>query len=357
MDPDRATRAAAAGSHDVSPSTTACVVGDARRVQRAAGPVRRGGRSASGRASRPGAGGALQAGAAAAFHLRLTPPGGGWHAHAVPLMDSSRAREVLGLEPQRDMGAALLELLEGIRSSAGSPTPTLKPGATAIGPSSSPASVRAAGRQRVARQRRRCCADIAIRRPGLVGPRPRWWGLRLGGLVSAFPAIVGPLLLIAAHEHGTAFAAKAASGTLLGLVALSGFALAYGRTALHAGWRTSLAAGWVTAAAIAALLAAVDAGPLAGLAAATLSLVVAYCLLPSGAAALAGPSAPRWDLPLRMALTAALVVSLAAAATRLGPVVGGLLAALPVLASVLAVFTHEQQGRRRLRPPTRCSAE
>jgi hypothetical protein len=183
--------------------------------------------------------------------------------------------------------------------------------------------------------------------PGLVGASTlaaRRWGLRLGGLVSAFPAIVGPLLLIAAHEHGTAFAAKAASGTLLGLVALSGFALAYGRTALHAGWRTSLAAGWVAAAAIAALLAAVDAGPLAGLAAASLSLVVAYCLLPSGIAPLASLSAPRWDLPLRMALTAALVVTLAATAARLGPVVGGLLAALPVLASVLAVFTHEQQG-------------
>ena len=128
--------------------------------------------------------------------------------------------------------------------------------------------------------------------PGLVGASTlaaRRWGLGLGGLVSAFPAIVGPLLLIAAHEHGTAFAARAASGTLLGLVALSGFALAYGRTSLHAGWRTSLAAGWVTAAGIATLLTAVDARPLAALAAATLSLVVAYCLLPSGTA----PLAPR----------------------------------------------------------------
>ena len=72
--------------------------------------------------------GALRAGAAAAFHLRLTPTPPGWvdMAHAVPLMDSSRAREVLGWQPQRDAGAALLELLEGIRSSAGSPTPPLQ---------------------------------------------------------------------------------------------------------------------------------------------------------------------------------------------------------------------------------------
>jgi hypothetical protein len=45
-----------------------------------------------------------------------------------------------------------------------------------------------------------------------------------------------------------------------------------------------------------------------------------------------------------MALTALLVFSLATAAGSLGAVVGGMLAALPVLASMLAVFTHRQQG-------------
>ena len=189
--------------------------------------------------------------------------------------------------------------------------------------------------------------------PALVGTATlaaRRWGQGIGGLVSAFPAIVGPVLLIAAHEHGPTFAAREASGTLLGLVALSGFALAYGHTALRAGWRMSLAAGWATAAAIAVLLGSVEAGPVVGLAAATLSLLVARRALPRSAAALAGTPAPapRWDLALRMVLTAVLVVSLAAAASRLGPVVGGVLAALPALASILAVFTHEQHGAHAL---------
>jgi hypothetical protein len=190
--------------------------------------------------------------------------------------------------------------------------------------------------------------------PALVGAATlaaRRWGEGIGGLVSAFPAIVGPVLLIAAHEHGSAFAARTASGTLLGLVALAGFALAYGRTALRAGWRTSLAAGWATAAAIAVLLGTVKAAPLAGLVAATLSLLVARRALASRAATLATMTparAPRWDLALRMVLTAALVVSLTAAASRLGPVIGGMLAALPVLASILAVFTHQQHGAQAL---------
>jgi hypothetical protein len=178
---------------------------------------------------------------------------------------------------------------------------------------------------------------------GVATLAARRWGPHLGGTLSAFPAIVGPVLLIAAHEHGNAFAARTASGTLLGLAALSAFVLAYGRTAAHAGWRTSLAVGWAATAVIAALLPAVAAGPLVAIAVATASLVAAHRLLPTRGAAVS-LTPPRWDLPLRMALTAMLIVALTAAASAFGPLIGGILAALPALASVLAVFTHGQQG-------------
>jgi hypothetical protein len=172
----------------------------------------------------------------------------------------------------------------------------------------------------------------------------RRFGEHAGGVVSAFPAIVGPVLLIAAHDHGAVFAARVASGTLLGLVALSGFAFAYARAALRAGWRTSLAAGWLAAAAIATVMAGVATGPLAAAAVAMASLFAAQRSLPRATLAPAPPTAPAWDLPVRMGLTAGLVVSLTAAGSRLGPGVGGVLAALPVLASILAVFTHVQHG-------------
>jgi hypothetical protein len=182
--------------------------------------------------------------------------------------------------------------------------------------------------------------------PGLVAAATlaaRRWGQWSGGLVSAFPAIVGPVLLIGAHRHGEAFAARSAAGTLLGLVALAGFAVAYGRAARRARWPVALGVGWVAAGALALLLDRVPAGALACLAAATLSLALAYRALPATAVA-AWPPAPRFDLPIRMALTALLVVALPWAAGRLGPVAGGILAALPVLASVLAVFTHRGYG-------------
>src|SRR4051812_45463233 len=103
--------------------------------------------------------------------------------------------------------------------------------------------------------------------PALVGAATlaaRRWGERTGGLVSAFPAIVGPVLLVTALEHGAAFAARAASGTLLGLVALSAFTLAYARAARRLRWPASLAAGWAAAGAAGVVVSStVAAGPAA----------------------------------------------------------------------------------------------
>jgi UDP-glucose 4-epimerase len=46
---------------------------------------------------------------------------------AVPVMDASRIRDELGWRPRHAADAALLELLEGLRVSAGAPTPPLDP--------------------------------------------------------------------------------------------------------------------------------------------------------------------------------------------------------------------------------------
>src|SRR5215212_6070449 len=101
----------------------------------------------------------------------------------------------------------------------------------------------------------------------------RRWGHAIGGLVSAFPAIVGPVLLIGAHRHGVVFAAQQATATLLGLAGLGGFALAYGRTAVRSHWRVSVAAGWAAAAVTTVAVGAVGASLLAALAVAVAALV------------------------------------------------------------------------------------
>jgi UDP-glucose 4-epimerase len=62
------------------------------------------------------------------WRMRLQPAPAGWldMALSVPIMDSTRARTELGWEPRRSSGEALLELLGGLRESAGEHTPPLE---------------------------------------------------------------------------------------------------------------------------------------------------------------------------------------------------------------------------------------
>jgi nucleoside-diphosphate-sugar epimerase len=62
-------------------------------------------------------------------HLQPTPPGWLDMGLAVPVMDTRRAREELGWTPRHSATDALLELIEGMRGSAGLDTPALAPGA------------------------------------------------------------------------------------------------------------------------------------------------------------------------------------------------------------------------------------
>jgi UDP-glucose 4-epimerase len=72
---------------------------------------------------------AVRALAQATWRARLQPTPPGWldMGLAVPLMDTTRARAELGWEARRSASEALLELLDGLRRSAGFATPPLAP--------------------------------------------------------------------------------------------------------------------------------------------------------------------------------------------------------------------------------------
>jgi nucleoside-diphosphate-sugar epimerase len=61
------------------------------------------------------------------LHLQPTPPGWVDMALAVPLMDTTRAREELGWRPRHTSAEALLELLGGMQDASGVDTPPLSP--------------------------------------------------------------------------------------------------------------------------------------------------------------------------------------------------------------------------------------
>lgn len=174
----------------------------------------------------------------------------------------------------------------------------------------------------------------------------RRWGPRRGGAVAAFPALVGPLLLVTALEHGLHAASRAASGILLGLVALAAFAIAYGAMARRRGWFSSLAVAWLAAslASGAVRLWALHLGLAGATLIACASLLLATVAVTRLSHGQEQPVSGRPGVATRALITGFLVAGLSTAVSRLGATTGGMLAALPVLASLLAVFTHREAG-------------
>ncbi|XLZ70052.1 hypothetical protein ABT364_26535 [Massilia sp. SR12] len=187
----------------------------------------------------------------------------------------------------------------------------------------------------------------------------RRWGPGVAGWLSAFPVVAGPILLAIALEQGAPFAAAAAEGTLMAVLAIIVFSLAYawasGRWNVARAMPFALAA-WALA--VAGLQSVRPALPLAVLLVVA-ALFIAPRLFPALPAASAAPrphaasaaagaaAAARFggDLPWRMLAGAVLVMSVSAAAAGLGPRLSGFLAMFPVMGTVLVGFTHVQSGR------------
>jgi hypothetical protein len=197
----------------------------------------------------------------------------------------------------------------------------------------------------------------------------RRFGPRVGGLVGGLPVVAGPILLVLAMVHDRAFAARSATTSLLGLVSLTAFVVVYGFAARRLRWPGALTFAWLAFLAMTALASAFHLATTPALAVAFASFVLARAVLPappsaSSSAAL-GPcramghmeplldtvlkprraiAPPSWDLPVRAACAAAMVLTITAASAGLGPRLSGLLAPSPIITTVLAAFTHAQLG-------------
>lgn len=170
------------------------------------------------------------------------------------------------------------------------------------------------------------------------------WGPAVGGWVAGLPLTSGPVSVFLAVEQGPAFAAHAAGGTLLGLVAVAVFCVAYARSATGAAWVGPTLRGlglylgvtWVVSVPAVSL----------GVATVLVLSVLGGALRALGAPPADSPTvpAPWWDLPLRMGTATALVLGITSAASALGPKWSGLLSPFPVFACVMAIFSHTHGG-------------
>ena len=172
----------------------------------------------------------------------------------------------------------------------------------------------------------------------------RRWGPGVSGWLMGFPLVSGPVSIFLALQYGRDFAARAAVGTLGGQASVCVFCLAYCLVSQKASWLVSAAT------AVASFLAATflwNKANLPLLPTFTVDVVVVtlvLLLIPRQPLAVGASVTPRWDIPARMLLAMAFVAVLTTFANLLGAQLSGLLSPFPMFSTVIAVFTHHQQG-------------
>ncbi len=173
----------------------------------------------------------------------------------------------------------------------------------------------------------------------------RRWGPMVSGWLVGLPLTSAPVVLFLALEQGPGFAAQAAVGILLGLISTGMFCLVYSRLAAGARPSISLLVSWAAVVAVPLLLSEVRVSLLPAFALVVGCLIVMRWAIPVDPTdnAVALPL-PRWDIPARVVLATGFVLALTAGAAALGPQLSGLIAPLPIYATILAVFTHRLQG-------------
>lgn len=185
-------------------------------------------------------------------------------------------------------------------------------------------------------------APLCVVAVSLAGRR---WGIAVAGVLGGLPVVAGPILLIETLLHGRDFGADASAGTLLGLAALTAFVVVYGSVAARPRPPlTSVLRGWTAFLIGVAILNPVKPPPLLSLVFVGACFALGRRLLPPAAAAPTRATPPWWDLPARALAALVLVLALTGISGALGPHLSGLLAPFPIIASVLAVFTHAHAG-------------
>jgi len=182
---------------------------------------------------------------------------------------------------------------------------------------------------------------VLIATASLAGRR---WGHAISGWLVGIPFTSGPITLFLFLEHGASFAANAALGSMVGVLATAAFAVEFSSVARRGrNVVASFAAGLIAFGLIGWAAQDLAIAPIPLYAICAVILVIAIRLVKDPGPTVSVPL-PRWDLPARMVVATVLVIAITSGASALGPRLSGLLATIPLYASILAGFGFQLVG-------------
>jgi hypothetical protein len=179
---------------------------------------------------------------------------------------------------------------------------------------------------------------------GLISLAGRRWGAQVSGWLVGLPLTSAPITLFLTLEQGTAFAARVAQGTMMGLISQAVFCVIYAWLSFKANWIGCWLVGWGAFFATTLVFEQITVFFPLIFVGVVIALLVALLLWPKQYGKVIEAKPPSWELPGRIVITTGFVLGLTAAAQVLGPHLSGLLAPLPLYATVFAIFSQRFQG-------------
>lgn len=177
-----------------------------------------------------------------------------------------------------------------------------------------------------------------------AGMAMRRWGGIVAGMLVGFPVMTAPVAFFLALEQGSGFAARSALAILLSLSGVTAFAIVYAAALRRYAWFGSNTLAVAAYLAVASAVCRIEVPVLWAWVAITAFVAVGLALVPRAPVDAALPPVPWWDIWLRMALVALIVLAITAAAELLGPSWSAVPATFPAITSVVTPFTHARAG-------------
>ena len=182
---------------------------------------------------------------------------------------------------------------------------------------------------------------------GIVTLASHRYGPSVGGILGAVPAKGGPILLFLALEQGNGFAATSAAASLGGAGGCGVFCLVYALVCRRVSWPIAGAAAYGAFVVTWAVMLPVSTWGLAPACVVVVAILLASRRLLPAARPMPRRATSASDLPSRMIAGAAMVVFVTTVGPIFGATISGMLATIPTVAAVMALFTHAQEGPER----------